>query len=321
MASEQRYKYKQHFNKTWQNNFFAFIYNKTVCRKLKYLLASCSYFSLCLDESTNNQYVSQLSIFARIVQNDFYAISRYAELLDIVPLHDTFQMFSYCYTDDAKAMLDPKTGFYGQIRQQNFKFPVIHCIIHQEALCGKAIKLCSTMKIVTKIVTSIKGDKKFLSHRKFQNILEKYNAIYTDVPLHCEARWLISQLVSHIDSFRRKLLLFKNHLEENSLLFYPSCQILFEEYGTNCNFKKFIDLINSLISQLDTRFTDFKSLRKDLIFSENPCFFSKMKNIKIDKRSSLSDKSLSSLMRTSSSSIPVDISSLVQSSTRLRKSS
>ena len=33
----------------------------------------------------NNRYVSQLSIFARIVQNDF----SYAELLDFVPLHDT----------------------------------------------------------------------------------------------------------------------------------------------------------------------------------------------------------------------------------------
>jgi len=40
-------------------------------KKLKSLLASYSFFSLCLDESTNNRHVSQLSIFARIVQNDF----------------------------------------------------------------------------------------------------------------------------------------------------------------------------------------------------------------------------------------------------------
>jgi len=36
--------------------------------KLKSLLESCSYFSLCLDESTDNRHVSQLSISARIVQ-------------------------------------------------------------------------------------------------------------------------------------------------------------------------------------------------------------------------------------------------------------
>jgi len=80
----------------------------------------------------------------------------------------------------------------------------------------------------------------------------------------------ISQLVSHVDSFRRKLLLFKNNVENNILNFFPSCQILFEEHGTKCNFKKQIVIIDSLISQFDRRFIDFKALRKDLILFENP---------------------------------------------------
>lgn len=42
--------------------------------RLKFLLATCSYFSLCLDESTDNRHVSQLSIFTRIVQNDFSCV-------------------------------------------------------------------------------------------------------------------------------------------------------------------------------------------------------------------------------------------------------
>lgn len=71
----------------------------------------------------------------------------------------------------------------------------------------------------------------------------------------------ISQLVSHIDSFQRKLILFKNHIESNIFHFYPSCQILLEEYGTSCNFKKHLYLIESLIDQFDTRFKDFDSLR------------------------------------------------------------
>jgi len=315
--------------------------------KLKSLLASCSYFSLCLDESTDNRHVSQLSIFIRIVQNDFSYVE---ELLDFVPMHGTttgvdifrgveqtlqkfntdFSKCSAIVTDGAKAMIGSKTGFFGQLRQRDLKIPLIHCIIHQEALCGKAIKLCTAMKTVTKIINLIKGG------HKFQHFLDEHNAIYTDVPLYCEVRWLsaakclekffairkeiflflqemsiakdndfkslfedtdflcelafitdltnhlnslnlklqktnqtICQLVSHIDSFRRKLALFKNHLEKDSLHFYPSCQILFEEYGTSCNFKKYIDLINSLISQFDTRFTDFESLRKDLILFEN----------------------------------------------------
>lgn len=307
------------------------------------------------------------------------------------------------------------------------------------------------MQTVTKIINLIKGGHKFLTHRKFQLFLEEHNAIYTDVPLYCEVRWLsagkclekffairkeiflflqaqfsakcdefkfffedldslcelalitdmtnhlnilnlklqktdqiISQLISHVDSFHNKLLLFKNHIENNILEFFPSCEILFKEYGTRCNFKKQIDVINSLISQFDKRFGDFKMLRQDLILFENPfivqiheqslefqeelcdlqsdislkarleknveffklldasryprlrlfglrifsmfgstylceCSFSKMKFTKTEKRSALSDVSLSSLMRASSSKLSVDVSSLVESHKRAKR--
>ncbi|XP_072753119.1 SCAN domain-containing protein 3-like [Anoplolepis gracilipes] len=175
--------------------------------KLTYLLSTCSYFSLCLDETTDNRHVSQLSIFARIVQNDF---SQVEELLDFVPLHGTttgidiykaveqtliklntdFSKCSAIVTDGAKSMTGSKIGFFGQIKQRNLKFPFIHCIIHQEALCGKAIKLCTAMHIVSKIINAIKDGHKFLNHRKFQFFLEEHNAIYTDLPLYCEVRWL-----------------------------------------------------------------------------------------------------------------------------------
>jgi len=161
----------------------------------------------------------------------------------------------------------------------------------------------------------------------------------------------------------------------------PSCQILFEEHDTNCNFKKQFNVIESLIDQFDTRFNDFEMLRKDLILFENfltvqieeqslefcdlqcdlslktrlekgvdflkildamcyphlrnfglrifsmfgstylcECSFSKMKFTKTEKRSCLSDILLSSLMRISFSNISVDISSLVESCKRPRKS-
>jgi len=424
--------------------------------KLKFLLATCSYFSLCIDESTDNRHVSQLSIFTRIVQNDFLCVE---ELLDLVALHSTttgidifkaventltkfnidFKKCSAIVTDGAKAMTGAKNGFLGQIRQRNLT------IIHQEALCGKAVKLCTAMQTVTKIINLIKGSNKFLSHRKFQLFLQEHNAVYTDIPLYCEVRWLsagkclekffairkeiflflqklsttkcdeyklfledleflcelafitdltnhlnilnlklqrgnqiISQLVSAIDSFRRQLVLFKNHIESGSLYFFPSCQILFEEHGTNCNFQKNLYLIDFLINQFNTRFCDFEMLRNDLILLENPltaeiekqnvelqqelcdlqcdlslktrsekgieffkildiatypklrnfglrffsmfgstylceCSFSKMKYIKTDKRSCLTDASLSSLMRISTSNIPMDIPSIIES--------
>jgi len=64
--------------------------------------------------------------------------------------------------------------------------------------------------------------------------------------------------------------LFKSHLENNVLHFFSSCQIFFEEHDTNCNFKKQLNVIESLIDQFDTRFSDFETLRKNLIFFENP---------------------------------------------------
>ena len=279
-------------------------------------------------------------------------ISHVEELLDLVPLYNTtkgidifeavnqtlqkldidFSKCSAIVTDGAKAMVGSKNGFFGLIKQRGLNFPVIHCIIHQEALCGKVVKLCTAMQTVTKIINVIKGGHKFLSHRRFQNFLEEHNALYTDVPLYCEVRWLsagkclekffairkevflflqdqvpaeydkfkfffedldslcelalitdmtnhlntlnlklqktnqtISELVSHVDSFRRKLILFKNHLQNNNFHFFPSCQILFEEHGNKCNFKNQFHVIESLINQFNTRFNDFKTLRQDLI--------------------------------------------------------
>lgn len=195
----------------------------------------------------------------------------------------------------------------------------------------------------------------------------------------------ISQLITHIDSFRRKLILLKNHLEKDSFHFYPCCQILFNEYGINYNFKEHVYIFGEIINQFNTRFNDFSTLRNDLILFESPltvqieeqnlqyqeelctlqndfslksrsekgveflkilnrsiypnlrnfglrifsmfgstylceCSFSKMKNIKTDKRSSLNDATLSSLMRTSSSSIDIDIASLVHSHKKPRNS-
>ncbi|KAG5316086.1 SCND3 protein, partial [Pseudoatta argentina] len=90
--------------------------------KLKSSLASCSFFSLCLDESTDNRHMSQLSIFARIMQNDFLHVE---ELLDFVSLHDT------------------TTGIdiFEAVNQTFQKFGIL--------------KLCTAMQMVAKILSVI----------------------------------------------------------------------------------------------------------------------------------------------------------------------
>jgi len=93
-------------------------------------------------------------------------------------------------TDGAKAMTDLKKGFAGQLKQRNLNISIIHCIIHQEALTGKVVKLSTAMETITKIINEIKDGHKFLIHRKFKLFLDEHKAVYTDIPFYCPVHWL-----------------------------------------------------------------------------------------------------------------------------------
>lgn len=123
-------------------------------------------------------------------------------------------------------------------------------------------------------------DLEFLSELAFITDLTNHlNILNLKLQRHNQ---IVSQLVSAIDSFRKQLLLFNNHIEAGTLHFFPSCQFLFEEYGINCKFQKHLHLIDSLISQFNTRFRDFELLRKDLILLENPLFIQiEEQNVKV----------------------------------------
>lgn len=198
-------------------------------------MQTCRYFSLCLDESTDISDVSQLCIFVRCIQNDF-SISE--ELLSLASLHDTtrgidifnavwehvnkfcngFEKCTTIVTDGAKAMVGTENGFCGQLRKHNIYCPMIHCIIHQEALCEKIIKMASTMKLVTKITNLIRGGNKSLSHRKFQAFLQEVNAAYGDLLLHCEVRWLSAgKCLNRFFAIRKEIPIFlKNEVKSDT---------------------------------------------------------------------------------------------------------
>lgn len=156
--------------------------NEQTERKLKQIIEECSYFSIALDESTDVSDTSQMLIFIRCV-NDQFEI--HEELLDLASLHSTAKgvdifdavsksLNKYCNgfkklhgvaTDGAPAMVGKKDGFVGKFIQRQIDVIPVHCFIHQQALCGKAIKLEETMKIVTKIINTIRGGHNSLSHR------------------------------------------------------------------------------------------------------------------------------------------------------------
>ena len=88
------------------------------------------------------------------------------------------------------AMLGKKTGLVGLLKADGVECPTLHCVIHQEALCGKSIKQEKTFKTVVKVINMIRGGNRALLHRKLQTFLEANDAEYGDLLLYNEVRWL-----------------------------------------------------------------------------------------------------------------------------------
>ncbi|XP_072400178.1 protein FAM200C-like [Diabrotica undecimpunctata] len=100
------------------------------------------------------------------------------------------QKCSCVCTDGAKAMTGRITRLAGLLRENGVNCVMFHYIIHQEALCGKIIKINDTMKTVVQIVNSLRGGNRAQRQRKFLSFLEELNIEYKDVPLHSEIPWL-----------------------------------------------------------------------------------------------------------------------------------
>ena len=164
-------------------------------------------YSLTVDESSDT---AQLSIFIHGVDSSLCITE---ELLGLKSMHGTTtgkeinEEVSKCVnemrlpwdklvgltTDGAPAMCGQRSGLVGRIQdkmQENNagELTVYHCIIHQEVLCGKALKTEHVISTVTRVVNFIRA--KGLNHHQFKSFLEEFGSEYRDVPYHTEVRWL-----------------------------------------------------------------------------------------------------------------------------------
>ena len=149
---------------------------KNLAAQLEREIGWCECFSLQFDESTDSVDMAQLCIFIKMV---FENMTAKEELLCILPLkghtrgEDMFQAFmNFAYktklplvkfifvtTDEAPAMVRSCNGFIA-LCKQNDSFPTFnhyHCVIHQQALCGKVLNMKEVMDIAVKIICSIRA--------------------------------------------------------------------------------------------------------------------------------------------------------------------
>ncbi|KAJ8880851.1 hypothetical protein PR048_017323 [Dryococelus australis] len=221
-------------------------------KSLLSLVEESIYFSLCLDESTGQSNIAQLLIYVRTTSKDF---SVKEELFDVCFLHVTtkgkdiydavkksvdrmgdLSKCSVIITDGALAMTGNKIGLKGLLKKDGVNCPVIHCLIHQGALCGTAV-MQDRLAFLTGLTNHL---------NKFNLSLQGRNK-------------LVSYMVGVVNGFRNKLRIFKHSLEKNEPTYFPSCEELLKEFKEQDKVVDFSDCsfeIQETIEEFDSRFIE-----------------------------------------------------------------
>ena len=206
-------------------------------RQLNQKCADFQAFSLSFDESTDIGDTAQLCIFLRGVDKSFKV---HEEILSISAMHGTtkgsdifdavtttiatrvpglqWQKLAGLTTDRAPATTGKNSGAVSLImkmvkekwsQQEVISF---HCIIHQEVLCGKGLKLDHVMQPVVKTVNHIRC--RGANHRQFKTFLEEVEAEYGDLLYHADVHWLSRRKV--LERFFALRIEIQEFLRENA---------------------------------------------------------------------------------------------------------
>jgi hypothetical protein len=84
---------------------------------------------------------------------------------------------------------------------------VLHCIIHQQSLCGKCLDMSEVLKPVISVVNFIRSTG--LNHRQFREFIEEIGE--NDLPYHTAVRWLsCGKVLQRFFELRAEIKIFLN---------------------------------------------------------------------------------------------------------------
>ncbi|XP_072124401.1 E3 SUMO-protein ligase NSE2 isoform X1 [Mobula birostris] len=178
--------------------------------QLKDKVKSFIAFSVAVDESTDMTDVAQLGIFICGVDASLTVTEEFVEMVPMTNTTMANDVFSSLVkaldrvgvdwshavsmaTDGAPSVVRKKAGVVVKLGETvqtgnpEQEFRNFHCIIHQEALCSRTLKMDNVMDVVIKTVNFIRA--KGLSHQQFDILLSESN-IGHGLPYHTEVRWL-----------------------------------------------------------------------------------------------------------------------------------
>jgi len=178
--------------------------------QLKNKVKSFVTFSVALDESTDISDVAQLAICIRGVDEPLSDIEKFLGLVLMMDTTTTNDIFNSLVgalnrvgvdwsravsiaTDGAPSMIGKKAGVVTKFREKvqvvsgGRELWTFHCLLHQEALCCKSLKMDHVMQLVVRTVNFIRA--RGLNHRQFDSLLSDKGFPY-GLPYHTEVRWL-----------------------------------------------------------------------------------------------------------------------------------